>query len=631
MKRLIGILLIIIFAFSGILIAQASDEECTPSGVPLSSIEEFVDDYMSQYIGTTTPGAAVVLVKDGQIILSKGYGYADIESGILVSSKDTVFEYGSISKLFVYTTIMQFAEQGKLDLNADVRDYLPENFLKKLKYDEPVTLMHIMNHTTGFEDYLFDVILTNDKNFPGLEQTLINAQPAQVSKPGTVAAYSNYAVALAAYIAERITGQDFYAYITDKIFVPLDMTQTSSHPTLADKPMLTGNKANCYFPHSDGQFQPGGWSYVTLYPAGGINGTAEDLAQFAMALMPEEGQPSTLFENRQTLDTMLTQSFELGPGIGGFAHGFFEFDGEYRAVGHGGNTAYFSTRMNIVPEQRFGVIILTNSANEMHITGGLTEALIGKKDKTVMVGEGNHPDAAGVQGTYISARRMHNGFLELYSYLTLLNVKAVDQNSIELNVIGQNSTLVQTSPYVFERVNANGPILEYYAGKLYFEVENGAVTRISGDYLPLPAGRTMPWLIASLIIVVISAVYLVVAPVVLLVCKLRKRKTAVRTHVKDSRRYFKLVVLSGASLLINNAVLVLRMLMNNYRSFSEFRFQIMLNYPLAVLAALFAVLSIVFWKSSHLTNKNKVFGIASIVMVALFIGTLLSWQFFCLL
>ena len=197
--------------------------------------------------------------------------------------------------------------------------------------------------------------------------------------------------------------------------------------------------------------------------------------------------------------------------------------------------------------------------------------------------------------------------------------------------MGQSSTLVQTSPYVFERVSANGSILEYYAGKLYFEVENGAVTRILGDYLPLPAGRTMPWLIASLLIAVLSAGYLVIMPVALLVCMLRKRKTAVKTHVKDSRRYFKLVVLSGTALLVNNAVIVLRMLMNNYRSFSEFRVQIILNYPLAAFAALFTVMSIVLWKSSNLAAKDKVFGIVSIAAAALLIGTLLSWQFFCLL
>src|SRR5687767_10072176 len=128
------------------------------------------------------------------------------------------------------------------------------------------------------------------------------------------------------------------------------------------------------------------------------------------------------------------------------------WNGEYRGVGHGGNTATFSSQLNIVPEERFGVVVLTNAAGEMDICYGLTEALIGKRDRSIIVGSANLPDAREVEGAYISARRMHNGFLEFHGYLSLLKVKALGPDKIELSMMGQTATLVQTSPYVFQRI-----------------------------------------------------------------------------------------------------------------------------------------------------------------------------------
>lgn len=128
----------------------------TPSGIPLAGLEAFVDDYVKEYIGQQSVGASIVMVKNGQVVLSKGYGYADVEQQIPVSP-DTVMEWGSISKLAVWTSVMQLEEQGEIDLNVDIRSYLPENFLTKLKYDDPITMLNLMNHNAGFEEYMFDM------------------------------------------------------------------------------------------------------------------------------------------------------------------------------------------------------------------------------------------------------------------------------------------------------------------------------------------------------------------------------------------------------------------------------------------------------------------------------------------
>ena len=619
----------ILMLFSSAPEVLASDTE-TPSGVPLLELEEFVDHYMAQYIGKTSPGAAVVLVKNDEIIFSKGYGYANSKQGTRVDSRNTVFEYGSISKLFVYTTIMRLVEEERIDLHADIRTYLPPNFLKKLRFDDPITMLNIMNHTTGFEDYLFDVILTTSVKRPTMEETLHDAQPLQVYKPGTISAYSNYAVALSAYIAEQIIGQDFHEYLMETVFLSLGMNDTSSHPLLEDRPELLKRKAEGYKLDATENFEAAGWSYIPLYPVGSVNGTAEDLARFAMALMPEDGENSPLFEKRETLDEMLTQTHSMGPGLTGFAHGFIEWDGEYRGLGHGGNTAYFSSQMNFVPEERFGVIILANAANEMDITSGLTEALIGKRNQHFPISSGNLPDAKEVEGIYLGARKMYSGFLDLYGYLSLLDVRALGEDKIEMSMAGQSSILVQTAPYVFQRMESQGSLFQYHFGTVYFDVEDGNVERISGDFVPLPKGRTMPWLLTSLVIAALSAAYFIITPFMLLMTSLYQKK---KKHSESSPHQFvsrlhTLLVLCGSATVINVAILVMRMLSNNYRSFSEVKIHILLNYPLIAMAALLIILLALRWNDVKLSTYRKLFYVASVVIMVSLVILLINWQFF---
>lgn len=630
-KIIATILLFLIFiSFSTTVLAAGSE---TPSGIPLTVLEDFVDEYMAQYIGITSPGAAVVLVKDGKIILSKGYGYADLENRIAVDPTLTIFEYGSVSKLFVYTTLMRLSEAGKLDLYADIRQYLPEGFLRTLRYNEPITLLHIMNHTAGFEDNLFSVLLSSPEDLPTLEEAVRILQPEQVYQPGKVSAYSNYAVALAAYICEQIIGQDYHAYIKEMFFAPLGMNHTSAHPTLIDIPRLTDSKAIGYHARGDGTFKPGDWSYVPLYPAGSVNGTAEDLARFAMAFMPDRDQKNPLFSKKDTLDEMFIQSHAMGPGMTGFSHGFIEWDGEYRGLGHGGNTIAFTAQLNIVPEERFGVIILTNASNELEITSGLTEALIGKRVKPVPTSSDNLPSAHMVEGTYISARRMHYGFLKLYNYLQLLQVKAIDYNLIELKLAGQTSQLVQTHPYLYERVKANGPIFDHHFGTIYFHLgDEGSVQKMSGDFLPV-SSMTLNILYGSLVIVILYAAYTLVSLIALFIGFLhhKQKDTKLGSKQKTIKRHHTVLLISGATALVNNAVLIIRMLINNYRSFSEVMYHILLNYPLVALSVINACCIFFFWKKADMTLKQKTFYGTTIAVTCAFYIVLAGWDFFRLL
>jgi len=212
MKKLIVLagLLFALFCFPAL--AHAS----TPSGIPFSELEQVVDDIAAEYVGTSTAGAQIAIVQNGEVLLSKSYGYADIERQILVDN-DTVFEWGSASKTFVWVSVMQLVEQGKLDLNADIRGYLPDDFFRRLQFDAPITMYNLMNHNAGWEDYPFDLMVSSPGDVLSLEASLRRAEPLQIYEPGWVVAYSNFGAALAGYIVERVTGQPFYAYVNEHI------------------------------------------------------------------------------------------------------------------------------------------------------------------------------------------------------------------------------------------------------------------------------------------------------------------------------------------------------------------------------------------------------------------------------
>lgn len=250
-----------------------NDLETTPSGIPLSELEQFVDEYAAEYIGSTTAGASIVILKDGEVILSKAYGYADIENAVVVDT-DTVFEWGSDTKLLVWTSVMQLVEQGKLDLNADIREYLPDGFFTKLQFDSPITMYNLMNHNAGWEDCYTDLFYHSADEVSSLEETLRIAEPKQVREPGAVVAYSNYGVALAGYIVERISGQPFYEYVNENIFAALGMNDTSIHPTQQDNTSVAEKREKIHGYTISGNkltMSKNERIFLGLYPAGGGN------------------------------------------------------------------------------------------------------------------------------------------------------------------------------------------------------------------------------------------------------------------------------------------------------------------------------------------------------------------------
>ncbi|WP_407371871.1 serine hydrolase domain-containing protein [Carnobacterium sp.] len=615
--------LILVFFLSVILfktpVFAEEIEESTPSGIPFSKLETFIDDYMEEYIGKTTAGAGVIVLKNGETVLSKGYGNADIENKVKINPNTTIFEWASVSKLVTWASVMQMVEQGKIDLNEDIRNYLPNEFLTKLKYDEPVTMLHLMHHNAGFEEWIFDLGYADPNQVKSLEEGLKIAEPAQVYRPGEVVAYSNFSAALAGYIVERISGLPFEEYVDKHIFTPLGMN-TAEYNIINNN-----NKATGYAIVSPEHFMEYHPYYMSLYPAGGINGTTEDLAKFAAALIAVENNSNKLFEKPETLQEFLSTSYTVSNGMSGNAHGFWEYKGKYRGLTHSGNSDSFSTNLHIVPNDHFSVVITTNQASEVNVTFGLTEELVGDNKEIIIDKE--LTGAKELEGSYITARREHSNFMNIYYYLMLLKIKPLNESEIEIDLAGMKATYLQSAPNLYVLKYGNEIFLTMK--EMYFHRDNGEVTRIStsmNDFLPLPKERSASILGATVSLVAICFIYFIISPITIFLFYIRNKKK--KHFSQKSTRWHALLNFFVFAILLNIVVLSIRMLNNYSRPYSDITVQFILNYIFTGFIILSISMLIITWNKSDLSKPQKTFYVISSILGSLFIGLLINWQLF---
>ena len=528
-KLLILLLLLLAILFANTAITMATPRQ-TPSGLDFEEMKQQLDLIMNEYVGVATPGAAVVVIYDGKIIFSRGYGYADLENQIPVDPNTTVFEYASISKTFVWVLVMQLVEQGLLDLDEDINTYLPDDFV----FDKPFTMRDLLNHAAGFEEVLLDIVL-DARNITRSTQTLteglLSTQPRQIFTPSMISAYSNWDASLAAFVVEQIIGENYATIESNNILIPLGMQNTLNQPDWLGNDAFLANKANGYTADGEGSFNQTMWSYLPgIFPSGGLNGTAQDLAKFVMALTPPVGEAGLLFEDVNTLATIFTSS-SLEPGnLPGTYHGFLATYGDIdTSFGHGGSLPGFNTDFALIPEERFGYVILTNSYSGYKIFPKVRELLLGGFQTDTNPITNNLPNTEVVKGRFITARRVESNFLTLFAYVAtpMMQIMALDENMIlvslgSLTSPTNSAVYIQTEPYIYRLYDYDSiaaPAFSKYYSKLRFSVVDGVPQSIhvgNGlDYTALPPGRTMPLLITSLITTVSSIVFFIIMPVIL--------------------------------------------------------------------------------------------------------------------
>lgn len=610
---------VILFVVFVLLISQypttmlaSANRDITPSGIPYSELQQQVDEYAANYIGKTTTGAAIAIVKDGELIFNSSYGYADLEKKLEVG-EDSVFEWGSATKLLVWTSVMQLVEQGKLDLEEDIQAYLPQGFFQKLKYDTPITVLNLMHHDAGWEDNYTDLFYHSAEDVKPLQEMLTISEPSQINKPGEIVAYSNYGVALAGYIVEKITEQPFHEYVNEHIFTVLDMKSTAIHPSQEDNKSVALKRESIhgYLGNRDSGFSRSPYSriYIGLYPAGSAIGTTEDAAKFLAALMPQEGENSPLFKTNTTLNNMLTTSYYYDDGIARNAHGFWHGMYAVEVLEHGGNTDSFSSNFTFSKEENLAVIVMTNQIAESGLSYGLPVYIYG--DYVYEDSEGALSTARELEGSYMQARQVYKGFSKLMGVFMTGHLKAEDDSTFALF----GTTFKRVSPYLYRSTDERNLFL-------HFTEKDGKVEKVSmmtSDMFPM-SKEMKGFAISSSIATVISILYLFVSLILLTVNRIRNRKKSILTL--PIKKWSILLNIVGIIMLLNVGILAYRTLY--YASYASLKIHFWINYAYLAIAAICITMIVIQWKkapSSKLQNINYIFScIVAFLLAALIIG-----------
>jgi CubicO group peptidase (beta-lactamase class C family) len=401
------------------------------------------------------PGVTVAVVADGEIVFSKGYGYADLQKRVPVDAATTLFRPGSVSKLFTWTAVMQLVEQGKLDLDADVNTYL--DFEIPATYPEPITLYHLMAHTPGFEDQGQGLFLKDPADLQPLGDYLKHNVPARVYPPGKYGAYSNYGSALAGYIVERVSGEPFATYIEDHILGPLDMTRSSfRQPLPAD---LAPDMAKGYG-YSKGDWIQGDFEVVGAPPAGALSATSVDMAKFMIAHLQDGRYGDTRILAEATAQEMHRQHQTPDPRVSGMAHGFMErkVNGR-RIIYHLGDTFLFHSGLYLLLDEKVGLFVSYNSSGvpgntaRDDLLGAFMDRYFPAPESPALERPAGFAERAGrYVGEYHMARANFSSPEKLLRLFQSLQITATPDNTLLASMAGQTKAYVEVAPDTFQNV-----------------------------------------------------------------------------------------------------------------------------------------------------------------------------------
>ncbi len=297
------------------------------------------------------PGLSIALVDDQQIVWAQGFGVADPKSKKPATAA-TVYRIGSVSKLFTDIAIMQLVERGELNLDAPIGDYLPE-FHPRNPFGTAITLRELMSHRSGL---LREPPVGNyfDPTEPSLAATVRSLNDTElVFAPQTHTKYSNAAIAVVGYLLEQRSHQAFAPYLQHAVLDPLGM----EHSSFAPDANVAQNLAKAKMWTYDGKTFEAPTFQLGMIPAGSMYSTVTDLGKFLSVLVARGKTASGMLLKPATLDAMWSPQFP-NPGGRVFGLGFVvgALDG-HRMVGHGGAIYGFATTLDVLPDDKLGVVV----------------------------------------------------------------------------------------------------------------------------------------------------------------------------------------------------------------------------------------------------------------------------------
>ncbi len=495
--------------------AAASPAPATPHTLDAGDVNAWLDGYVPYALKEgDIAGAVVVVVKDGQVLTERGYGFADVAKQTPVDPQKTLFRPGSISKLFMWTAVMQLQEQGKIDLDADINKYL--DFKVPLKDGKPVTMRNLMTHTPGFEEWGKRLFVANASRMGTLRDYVIHV-PASIYTPGKTIAYSNYGAALAGYIVQRVSGEPFAAYIDHHILTPLGMkhsTFVQPLPANLAPDMATG------YALASGPPKP--FEFVNGAPAGSLSATGDDMSHFMIAHLQNGQYQGVQILKPETAKYMHQTAFTPVPPLNGMALGFYREDRNGHAViAHAGDTRFFHSELHLLIDDNVGLFISISGgkAPAAELGNGMRPVLYREfmdryfpapETPALPTASTAKHDAALIAGRYVSSGRSATNFLSIGSLLGQTTVTARPDGTIQVSSYKDAAGAVKTWREI-------GPMLWQEVGRtdrMAATVENGRVASFRQEDDPavemqiaVPAsidGRwMMPLLPASLALLIL--------------------------------------------------------------------------------------------------------------------------------
>jgi CubicO group peptidase (beta-lactamase class C family) len=468
------------------------------------------------------PGAAVVVVSGGRQVAAKGYGLADVTTGTQVTPDRTGFFIGSTAKILTATAVMQLAEQGTLDLHADVNQYLGTAEIPDTYPGRPITLSHLLTHTSGFEDQILGAAVRDPADVRPLAEYVAQHQPDRIRPPGELASYDNYGYALAGYVVQVVSGQPFEQYVATHIAQPLGMSGTTAaqpHPAA-----IEGTLARGYRPDGNEQVQARG-QYGPMAPTGaGVVATATDMGRFLNAHLT--GGVGAQMQTRQ---------FTHDPRLPGMGFGWEEHPRNgLRILSKDGDVPGFHSNMAILPDKGIGIFVVYNGdgvdGTAPYAGKDLVERLV---DRFFSPAPGTSPTGlAGNTADHAGNYRVTRTGDDLTKAAALVSSVSVDS--------GPDSTLTTNGPLSANPdkttqhwVRIDTDLFQERDGhdQLGFRRDSdGDVTALFSTANPTVAHERLAWwqsptlhqalLVASLVVLVSSMAYW---PVAALVRRLRRR------------------------------------------------------------------------------------------------------------
>jgi CubicO group peptidase (beta-lactamase class C family) len=493
-------------------------EDPTPAPLTGPDVEAWLEGFLPYALQSgDVAGALVVVVKDGEVLIQKGYGYADVAKQAPVDPERTLFRIGSVAKLFTWTAVMQLVESGRLDLDRDINEYL--DLTIPPRDGKPITLRNLMTHTPGFEEVLKNLIVDDPERLLPLEEYLKTWTPKRIYAPGEVPAYSNYGAALAGYIVQRVSGEPYDDYIDRRVFEPLDMANTTTRQPLLARFAPRMSKG---YVLGSGPAQP--YELVGPSPAGGAAATGADIARFMIAYLQEGQLGSGRILEPESVRLMHDTRLPMVPPLNSMLLGFYQRDVDgRRIVGHEGDTQFFHSTLNLLVDDGVGVFLSVNSTGKEYASIAIRTALMNDfvdryfpapvDDRTV------DPETAAeharvMAGTYKSSRRAQSSFLSLAFQLSQVRVTVGEDGELVIpaltGVNGQPMEWREVAPFVWHEIGGKA--------RLAAKVEDGDVVMFGVDmsspfemFQPVPWWQSWVWLTPVVSIALLTVLLTVAA------------------------------------------------------------------------------------------------------------------------